>query len=50
MVALEAELGTADDARRQATGALFTDAQTAAMLRAMPQGPGLGTGHGEHGR
>ncbi|MFI0742803.1 hypothetical protein ACH4PU_32680 [Streptomyces sp. NPDC021100] len=50
MVALEAQLGLADDARRRATGTVLTDAQTAAMLRAMAEDPGLGTGHGEHGR
>ncbi|WP_331737897.1 hypothetical protein OG440_41320 (plasmid) [Streptomyces sp. NBC_00637] len=50
MLALEAELGLADDARRRATGAALTDAQTAAILRAMSDDPGLGTGgNGEHG-
>ncbi|MGW0608669.1 hypothetical protein [Streptomyces sp. NPDC002640] len=50
MLALEAELGLADDARRRAAGAVPTDAQTAAMLRAMADDPELGTGNGEHGR
>ncbi|WP_370424246.1 hypothetical protein AB8O64_36435 (plasmid) [Streptomyces sp. QH1-20] len=49
MLAFEAELGLADDARRRATSAVLTDAQTAAMLRAMSDDPGLGTGNGEHG-
>ncbi|MGW0899050.1 hypothetical protein ACWD0G_19010 [Streptomyces goshikiensis] len=48
MLALEADLGLADDARRSATGAALTDAETAAMLRAMADDPGLGTGNGEH--
>ncbi|MEE4495050.1 hypothetical protein [Streptomyces sp. BE230] len=50
MAALEAELGLADDARRRATGAALTDAQTAALLCAMADDPELGTGIGEHGR
>ncbi|NEA46817.1 hypothetical protein [Streptomyces sp. SID10815] len=50
MLALEAELGLADDARRRATGVLLTDAQTVAILRAMVDDPELGTGNGEHGR
>ncbi|MFG3532702.1 hypothetical protein ACGF8B_39225 [Streptomyces sp. NPDC047917] len=50
MAALEAEFGLADDSRRRATGAALTDAQTAAMPRAMSDDPGLRTGHGEHGR
>ncbi|MFE2386087.1 hypothetical protein [Streptomyces misionensis] len=52
MIALEAELGLAEDARRRATGALLTDAQTAAMLRAMADDPDLaaGNGNGEQGR
>lgn len=49
MLALEAELGLADDARRRATGAVLTDAQTAAMLRAMADDPELSTGNGKHG-
>ncbi|MEU3733742.1 hypothetical protein AB0E81_30740 [Streptomyces sp. NPDC033538] len=48
-LAFEAELGLADDARRRATGAVLTDAQTAAFLRAMSDDPGLGTVNGEHG-
>lgn len=39
MLALEAELGIAEDARRRAAGTLPTDAQTAAMLRAMADDP-----------
>ncbi|GAB1339843.1 hypothetical protein ACE1SV_64330 [Streptomyces sp. E-15] len=50
MVALEAELGLAEDVRRRATGATLTDAQTAALLRAMAGDPELGTNNGEHGR
>ncbi|MDR3080460.1 MAG: hypothetical protein LBV60_05950 [Streptomyces sp.] len=50
MLALEAELGLAEDARRRATGALLTDAQAAAMLRAMANDPELGAGDGKHGR
>ncbi|MFE4177474.1 hypothetical protein ACFRR7_36470 [Streptomyces sp. NPDC056909] len=50
MVALEAELGLAEDARRRATGATLTDAQTVALLRAMADDPELGTNTGEHGR
>ncbi|WP_030738976.1 hypothetical protein [Streptomyces sp. NRRL F-2890] len=50
MLALEAELGLADDARRRAAGAVLTDVQTAALLRAMANNPELGTGYGEHGR
>lgn len=50
MLALEAELGLAEDARRRATGAALTDAQTAALLRAMADDPELGTPSGEHGR
>ncbi|MFJ6384613.1 hypothetical protein ACIQI7_31980 [Kitasatospora sp. NPDC092039] len=50
MVALEAELALADDARRRATGTTLTDAQTVALLRAMAAGPELGTNNGEHGR
>lgn len=42
MLALEAELGIAEDARRRAAGTVLTDAQTAAMLRAMADDPGLG--------
>ncbi len=42
MLALEAELGLAEDARRRATGAELTDAQTAAILRAMADEPELG--------
>ncbi|MEU3500806.1 hypothetical protein ABZ726_08565 [Streptomyces hundungensis] len=42
MLALEAELGLAEDARRRATGAVLTDAQTAAILRAMADEPELG--------
>lgn len=42
MLALEAELGLA-------TGAVLTDAQTAAMLRAMADDPELGAGNGDHG-
>ncbi|MFD9575099.1 hypothetical protein ACFWBI_35415 [Streptomyces sp. NPDC059982] len=45
MLALEAELGLADDARRWAAGAMLTDAQTVAMLRAMADDPELGTGN-----
>ncbi|MFE0055342.1 hypothetical protein [Streptomyces sp. NPDC059003] len=45
MLALEAELGLADDARRRATGAALTDTQTVAMLRAMADDPELGTGN-----
>ncbi|MBZ4319389.1 hypothetical protein [Streptomyces huiliensis] len=48
MVALDAELGLARDMRRRAAGAALTDAQTAAMLRAVSDDPGLGTGHGKH--
>ncbi|MGO4635038.1 hypothetical protein AB4225_29535 [Streptomyces sp. 2RAF24] len=48
MLALEAELGLADDARRRASGAVLTDAQTAAILRAMADAPELGTGNGDH--
>ncbi|MGW4624895.1 hypothetical protein [Streptomyces rubiginosohelvolus] len=44
MLALEAELDLADDARRRAAGAVLTDAQTAALLRAMADDPELGTG------
>ncbi|MFJ6661569.1 hypothetical protein ACIQNG_35250 [Streptomyces sp. NPDC091377] len=51
MLALEAALGLAEDARRQAAGAVLTDAQTVAMLRAMADDPELGgTGNGELGR
>ncbi|GHE56619.1 hypothetical protein GCM10018785_27430 [Streptomyces longispororuber] len=50
MLALEAELGLADDTCRPATGTTLTDAQTAVMLRAMSDDPELGTGNGEHGR
>ncbi|MFJ2649480.1 hypothetical protein ACIO1C_22485 [Streptomyces sp. NPDC087420] len=46
MLALEAELGLADDARRRATSAVLTEAQTLAMLRAMADDPELGTGNG----
>ncbi|WP_146214530.1 hypothetical protein [Streptomyces sp. ICBB 8177] len=35
MIALEAELGLADAARRRAAGASLADAPTAALLRAM---------------
>ncbi|MCR8945049.1 hypothetical protein NW249_23305 [Streptomyces sp. OUCMDZ-4982] len=42
MLALEAELGLAEDARRRTTGAVLTDAQTAALLRAMADDPELG--------
>ncbi|MFE6716822.1 hypothetical protein ACFVDU_04440 [Streptomyces albidoflavus] len=35
LIALEAELGIAEDERRRAAGTALTDAQTAAMLRAM---------------
>jgi hypothetical protein len=45
MLALEAELGLADDARRWATGAALTDAQTAAMLHAMADDPEPGAGN-----
>jgi hypothetical protein len=44
MLALEAEIGLADDARRRASGVALTDAQTVAMLRAMAGDPELGTG------
>ncbi|MEU4898203.1 hypothetical protein AB0B12_37845 [Streptomyces sp. NPDC044780] len=47
MLALEADLGLADDARRKDTGVALTDAQTAAMLRAMADDPGLGADSGE---
>ncbi|MEV7898261.1 hypothetical protein [Streptomyces cyaneofuscatus] len=50
MVALEAELGLADDARRRAAGSGLSDAQTAALLRGMADDPDPGTGNGEHGR
>ncbi|MGW7582729.1 hypothetical protein ACWGKU_28750 [Kitasatospora sp. NPDC054768] len=50
MLALEAELGLADDARRRAAGTLLTDAQTAAMLRAMVDDLELGTDNREHER
>ncbi|MCL7382160.1 hypothetical protein [Streptomyces sp. 35G-GA-8] len=50
MLALEAELGLAEDARRRATGAVLTDAQTVALLRAMADDPELGTNNREHGR
>ncbi|MFD4539499.1 hypothetical protein [Streptomyces bauhiniae] len=50
VVALEAELGLAEDARRRATGATPTDARTVALLRAMADDPELGTNNGEHGR
>lgn len=46
MLALEAELGLAEDARRRATGALLTGAQAAAMLRAMANDPELGADQG----
>ncbi|GAA4668044.1 hypothetical protein [Streptomyces youssoufiensis] len=49
MLTLEAELGLAEDARRRTTGAV-TDAQSAAMLRAMADDPELGTGNGDLGR
>lgn len=42
MLALEAELVLADEARRPATGAALTDVQTVAMLRAMADDPVLG--------
>ncbi|PPS91037.1 hypothetical protein [Streptomyces sp. MH60] len=42
MVALEAKVGLADDARHRATGAALTDTQTAALLRATADGPDLG--------
>ncbi|MEU6814030.1 hypothetical protein [Streptomyces sp. NPDC046860] len=48
MLALEAELGLAEDARRRATGTLLTDSQAAATLHAMANDPELGAG--EHGR
>ncbi|MFJ6141564.1 hypothetical protein [Kitasatospora sp. NPDC092286] len=44
MLALEAELGLADDVRRRAAGTLLTDAQTAALLRALAADPEPGTG------
>ncbi|MCT6782272.1 hypothetical protein LXH09_37250 [Streptomyces sp. CS7] len=44
MVALDAELGLADDARRRLAGTALTDTQAAALLRAMVDG------NGEHGR
>lgn len=50
MIALEAELGMAEDARRRAAGVVLTDTQTAALLRAVADDPDLGTGNGEHGR
>ncbi|WP_234336383.1 hypothetical protein [Streptomyces sp. NRRL S-920] len=50
MPALEAELGLAEDARRQATGAVLTDAQAAALLRAMADDPELGADDGKHRR
>ncbi|OKI95123.1 hypothetical protein [Kitasatospora sp. CB01950] len=43
MAALEAELGLAEDARRQAAGTALTDAQTVAVLRALAD---LGAGNG----
>ncbi|MEV0445356.1 hypothetical protein AB0I84_39150 [Streptomyces spectabilis] len=43
MLALEAERGLTDDARRLATGAALTDAQTVAMLLAMTDAPEPGT-------
>ncbi|MFF8644386.1 hypothetical protein [Streptomyces sp. NPDC015345] len=46
---VEAELGLADDARRRASGAVLTDAQTAAMLRALADDPDLRASNGEHG-
>jgi hypothetical protein len=45
MLALEAELGLADAARRRAAGAALTEAQTVAMLSAMAGDPELGTGN-----
>jgi hypothetical protein len=48
MVALEAELGIAEDARRRTAGTVLTDAQTVALLRAMADDPELG--NGEDGR
>jgi len=50
MLALEAELGIAEDARRRAVGTMLTDAQTVALLRAMADDPELGARHGDHGR
>ncbi|MER6723198.1 hypothetical protein [Streptomyces halstedii] len=50
MLALEAEIGLADDARRRAADTGLTDAQTAALLRAMADDSALGTGDNEHGR
>lgn len=50
MLALEAEIGLADDARRRAACTGLTDAQTAALLRAMADDSALGTGDNEHGR
>ncbi|NEA48452.1 hypothetical protein [Streptomyces sp. SID10815] len=49
MLALEAELGLAEDARRRDAGTALTDAQTAAMLRAMADDPELGTDDEKHG-
>nr|WP_202513316.1 MULTISPECIES: hypothetical protein [unclassified Streptomyces] len=46
MVALDAELGLADDARRRATGAVLTDTQTVALLRALAADPDLDAGQG----
>ncbi|MEV8293193.1 hypothetical protein ACFVLG_11520 [Streptomyces rochei] len=50
LLALEAEFGLAEDARRRATGALLTNAQAAAMLRAMTNDPELSAGDGKHRR
>ncbi|AZM56366.1 hypothetical protein DMA15_30415 [Streptomyces sp. WAC 01529] len=50
VLALEAELGLAEDARRRAAGTVLTDTQAAAMLRAMAGEPELDTGNGEHER
>ncbi|APE26711.1 hypothetical protein [Streptomyces venezuelae] len=44
LLAFEAELGLAEDARRRATGAVLTDAQTVAMLCAMSDDPELDAG------
>ncbi|MFJ4680600.1 hypothetical protein [Kitasatospora sp. NPDC088783] len=47
LLALEAEFALAEDARRRAAGTLLTDAQTAALLRAMIDDPEPGTGEHE---
>ncbi|MGK4906459.1 hypothetical protein [Streptomyces albus] len=49
MLGLEAELDLADDARHRAAGGGLTDAQTAAMLRAMADDPERGAGGGDRG-